>query len=58
MTHRHRFIHPDRGKRTVLGTVVRKLIRAGGIFLTKVAEGALGAGRVLAGRDSDNRRDR
>ena len=59
MSHRHRkILHPDRGKRAMLGTALRKVIRAGGIFLTKVAEGALGAGRVLAGRDSDNRRDR
>lgn len=45
MKHR-KFMHPDRGKRSVLGPVARKSIQSAGIFLKAVATGVLGAVRV------------
>ena len=54
MKHRHRdyYIHPDRGKRAVLGRAIRKAIRSCSILLGKVAEGVIGAVRVwLPGRE-------
>lgn len=47
MKHRyHDFVHPDRGKCEMLGSVARKVIKSGGILLTKVFEGLVGAVRV------------
>lgn len=51
MSHRHyrEFVHPDRGKCEVLGTIARKTIQTCGILLDKAAEGVIGAVRVWIG---------